>query len=195
MDKQFESLEGLVRESYIAIMWTHKVHEKQADIYLFQFRIMEWIKIVVSALTSCGIISIVFTDQLWIKVVSAIISFSLVVINTAFKSFSTQELYMIHKNAANTLLIIRDKYRHLLLEIRTEAKPFADLDFEYIDLESEKHQAYNKSPITDKRAFKAARKALNVANDNTYTDEEIDRYLPNELRSDYKQKTKHTTQN
>ncbi|MCI7444841.1 MAG: hypothetical protein MSA78_00680 [Solobacterium sp.] len=67
-------LEDVVRESYCGVVWSHKIQEKQSDIYFERFKKMETINILLASLTSAGIIAIIFTDPLWLKLVSAILS-------------------------------------------------------------------------------------------------------------------------
>lgn len=178
MSDKLNILEDTVRVSYAGVVWSHKIQEKQADICNQKYKRLETIRIVASSITSVGIIALIFVDELWVKLVSALVSFVTVMISALFKSFSTQELCTIHKKAAHTLLIVRDKYQHLLMEIRIGEKNYYELNNEYIELEKEKHKAYSDSPSTSDRAVELASQALKVKGDNKYTDEEINNFLP-----------------
>ncbi len=178
MSKDINILEDTVRASYAGVVWSHKIQEKQADICKQKYERLEIMRIITSSITSAGIISLIFVDELWIKLASAIISFVTVVISALFKSFNTQELRNIHKKAAYTLLIIRDKYQHLLMEIRIAEKSYDELNKVYVELENEKHEAYSDSPTTSDKAVELASQALKVKGDNRYTDNEINGFLP-----------------
>ena len=65
-----------MRDSYASVVWSHKIQEKQADIYAEKFKKMENVNIVAASLTSVGIVALIFTDPLWVKLVSALISFA-----------------------------------------------------------------------------------------------------------------------
>ena len=64
-------VEETVRSAFAGVSWTHKIHEKQADIYYSQFKIMEIAKIISSVLASIGILSLIISDPLWLKIISA----------------------------------------------------------------------------------------------------------------------------
>ena len=71
---EYQVLLDVVRLNYASVVWTHKIQEKQSDIYFERFKKMETINILLASLTSAGIIAIIFTDPLWLKLVSAILS-------------------------------------------------------------------------------------------------------------------------
>ena len=87
MSNHYNILEDAVRDMLVRAVWTHKIQEKQADIYQKQYKMMETSSILCASLTSVGILSTIFTDQLWIKVLSAILSFVTVFVAAYFKSF------------------------------------------------------------------------------------------------------------
>ena len=76
----YRVLEDVVRDSYGGVVWSHKIQEKQSDIYAEKFKRMETINIGAASLTSAGIIAIIFSDPLWLKLISAVISFASVYI-------------------------------------------------------------------------------------------------------------------
>ena len=45
----------------------------------------------------------------------------------------------------------------------------------------QRHVLYQSAPNTTDKAVKLARKALNVSKDNTFTEDEINAFLPDEL--------------
>ena len=182
MSNDLDILEDTARTSFAGVVWSHKIQEKQADICCQKFKRLETIRIIASALTSGGIIGLVFVDGLWLKLTSSLISLIVVVISAFFKSFSIQELCTVHKKAAHTLLALRDKYQHLIMEIRIGTRSFDELNHDYSELEKEKHQAYSDSPNTSDKAVELASKALKINGDNTYTGDEINSFLPKSLR-------------
>lgn len=110
--------EDTVRSAFAGVSWTHKIHEKQADIYYAQFKVMETAKITISVLASIGIVSLIISDPLWLKIISALISGGSAFISTYYQSFKTYEQIENHKNTARELLALRDRYIHLLLKIK-----------------------------------------------------------------------------
>lgn len=182
MIDNYDVLEDVVRTSYASVVWSHKIQEKQADIYAKTFKTMETINIITASLTSVGIVAIIFTDPLWLKLVSAIVSFATICITAYYKSFDLQNLIASHKVTAGKLISVRDKYRVLLTEINLQSDSVKNLLSKYNELVKETDNIYLEAPTTTDEAVKKASKALKVKKDNTFTDEEIDSFLPQGLR-------------
>lgn len=188
MVDSYKFLEDIVRDSYGSVVWSHKIQEKQSDIYTEKFKIMETVNIAATSLTSVGIIAMIFTDPLWIKLISAIISFATVYITAYFKSFDLQKLIVAHKTTANKLITVRDQYKILLTQIRLQSDSIENLLFKYNELVKEADSIYLDAPNTTDKAVDRARKALKIKKDNTFSTEEIDLFLPSSLRRDINEK-------
>ena len=158
MINNYEVLEDVVRDSYSGVVWSHKIQEKQSDIYAEKFKKMETINIGAASLTSVGIITMVFTDPLWLKLVSALVSFASVYITAYFKSFDLQKLIRLQNVSVENLL---KRYNELVKETDT---------------------IYLEAPSTTDEAVDRASEALKIKKDNTFSDEEIDSFLPISLR-------------
>lgn len=182
MQRDFEKLEDSVRNTFGSVVWSHKIQEKQADIYSEQFRFMEIAKITAASITSVGIVSLIFTDQLWIKIISALVSFISVFISTFFKSFDLQTMVSSHKSAAHKLLTVRDELKLLLLQIHLQQVTVTELTDQYSMLVKKLNEIYADAPRTTDKAVNLARLALNITQDNTFSDEEINVNLPESLR-------------
>lgn len=61
MIENYKMLEDVVRDSYASVVWSHKIQEKQADIYAEKFKKMETVNIGAASLTSVGIVALIFT--------------------------------------------------------------------------------------------------------------------------------------
>ncbi len=178
----YDYLESTVRNTYGGVVWSHKIQEKQADIYTNRYRRMETAKIWAASLTSAGIVSLVFTDALWVKLVSALISFVSIFVSAFFKSFDLKTMTTAHKKSAADTLAIRDELITLILQIRMKKESPDVLFSKYEELTSRLHKIYAEAPAATDKAVEKARVALNVQKDNTFSDEEIDSYLPEALR-------------
>lgn len=179
-------LEDVVRDSYASVVWSHKIQEKQADIYAEKFKKMETVNIGAASLTSVGIVALIFTDPLWLKLVSALISFATVYITAYFKSFDLQKFITSHKAAANKLIAVRDQYKILLTEIKLKVDSVENLLARYKELVEKTDAIYLEAPTTTDEAVGKASKALKIKKDNTFTDAEIDSFLPLSLRRENK---------
>lgn len=178
MADQYTILEDAVRDMFARAVWSHKIQEKQADIYQKQYKWMETLSILCASLTSVGILSTIFTNQLWIKIASAVLSFVTVFVAAYFKSFDLQTLLKTHKETANKLLIVRNEITCLLTSIKLKEKSVSEMEESYRILMDKANDIYKDAPTTTEKAVKIAKEALQVKNDNAFPEEEIDTYLP-----------------
>ena len=186
MIENYKMLEDVVRDSYASVVWSHKIQDKQAVIYAEKFKKMETVNIGAASLTSVGIVALIFTDPLWLKLVSALISFATVYITAYFKSFDLQKFITSHKAAANKLIAVRDQYKVLLTEIKLKVDSVENLLARYKELVEKTDAIYLEAPTTTDEAVDKASKALKIKKDNTFTDAEIDSFLPLSLRRENK---------
>lgn len=186
MIDNYKTLEDVVRDSYASVVWSHKIQEKQSDIYAEKYKTMEIINIGTASLTSVGIVTMIFSDPLWLKFISALISFATVYITAYFKSFNLQKFITSHKTTANKLIAVRDQYKVLLTEIKLQNDSVENLLIRYKELVEKTDTIYLEAPSTTEKAVNKASEALKINKDNTFTDDEIDSFLPASLRRENK---------
>lgn len=173
----------IIGHSYMGVVWTHKVQEKQADIYSHTKMILKIIKILASSLTAAGLLSIVFSsDRMWLKVFTAILSFVSLAMDSLSKDIGYDSLIFSHQKAAVSLLELRDEYQLLILRGKSGTIDVETIEKEYQCLESKKHEIYKTAPRTTARAVKMAGVALHVQRDNEYSLEDINKFLPDHLK-------------
>ena len=177
-----KTLLSSIRKTYASVVWSHKIQEKQAEIYEAKYAWLEKLNIAAASLTSAGIIALIFTDQLWIKIGSALLSFITLFVTAIFKSFELPQIGKRNKETANKLISVRDELELLILKLKTEAASNSDILAKYEELVKKADEIYLAAPNTTPKAVERARQALKIQNDNTYTDDEIDSLLPMELR-------------
>lgn len=182
MEKDYKDLEDIVRTRYGSVAWTHKIHEKQAEIYDKEYGILAVINIIAASVTSAGIVSLIFTDNTLLKIVSALVSFVTICINSLLKVFNLQDMVKTSKTAATKLVALRDDLQTLLLKIHQGKKPIDELTAEFDELQERIHIVYQEVPTTTNKALKKAEIALKVTKDNNFSDNEIDMMLPEALR-------------
>jgi hypothetical protein len=177
-------LEGQLRECFGRVVYSHKTHEKCVEILLDRFsRIKIW-QIILSALTTGGFIAAFFGAGKTGASIGALISILLLTLNLYTKNFDLGEIAQKHKQAANDTWLIREKYLSLLTDLRMGIKPLNALQEERDKLLDELHAVYEGSPSTTYKAYKKAQAALKVNEDLTFSDEEINAFLPKELKRD-----------
>ena len=175
-------LEGQLRECYGRVVYSHKTHEKCADILLCSLsRIRIW-QIVLSAITTAGFIGAVFGAGKIGAVLGLIVSTVLLALNSYTKNYDLGELAQKHKQAANDLWIIRESYLSLLVDIAMKERPLEGLQKQRDELIKQLHAVYSGAPSTTYKAYKRAQQALQKLEDMTFSDAEIDAFLPKELK-------------
>lgn len=178
----YQIIDDCVRNTFNRVVWSHKIQEKQADIYQWRHTIFTTVSIVSSSLTSVGVVSLIFADQLWVKLLSAGLSFVTVFVSTYFKSFDLNTMIKTHKTTAVQLLSARDRLTCLLMKIKLKTVPAEELVGIYENLLEQIDNIYKEAPNTSEKAVRLARKALKITGDNTFTDNEADSYLPTALK-------------
>jgi hypothetical protein len=175
-------LDGQLRESYGRVVYSHKTHEKCADLLLSRLSNIKLAQIILSAITTAGFIAAVFGAGRIAAILGIIVSTGLLALNSYTKDYDLGELAQKHKQAANELWAIREKYLSLLVDVAMKEKPLEALQQQRDELIEELHKIYSGAPSTTSQAYKKAQDALKIHEDMTFTDKEIDAFLPKELR-------------
>lgn len=177
-----EILESQIRECFGRVVWTHKTQEKCADIVFLYNSCFRWAQIILSAITTTGILASFFTDKNWVSVISAFISFVLVCINVYLKHYDLGKIAQRHADAAIEIWDVRESYLSLLIDLRLPNVDIADIQKRRDELQKRLKRVYQCSPRTNSKAYMAASKALKESEEMTFSDEEIDKLLPERLR-------------
>ncbi|HCP2611040.1 TPA: SLATT domain-containing protein [Escherichia coli] len=191
MDQHFQTkdtpesrrvLEGQIRECYGRVVYSHKTHEKCSDILLSRLSSIKFWQIILSALTTGGFLATFFGAGEVGTGVGIVVSTLLLILNAYTKDYDLGELAQKHKQAANEIWLIREKYLSLLTDLAMGEKPIEQLQSERDSLLESLHSVYSGSPSTTFEAYKKAQDALKNKEDLTFSEEEIDAFLPKELK-------------
>src|SRR5438094_6410151 len=123
-------LEGQLRESYARVVYSHKTHEKCADILLARQSTIKLWQIILSALTTGGFISTFFGSGNVGAAIGVVLSTALLVLNAYTKDYDLGELAQKHRQAANDIWLIRERYLSLLTDIASGSKTIESLQQE-----------------------------------------------------------------
>jgi SMODS and SLOG-associating 2TM effector domain family 4 len=175
-------LEGQLRECYGRIVYSHKTHEKCADILIKRLARIKFWQIVLSALTTAGFLGAIFGVGRVASIVGVCLSTTLLAINSYTKNYDLGELAQKHRRTASDLWLIREKYLSLLVDLRMREKPLEFLQAKRDELVEALHDIYAAAPSTTNGAYKKAQIALKRSEDMTFSDDEIDAFLPKELK-------------
>jgi hypothetical protein len=186
MNNDIKILESQIRECFGRVIYSHKTHEKCSDIYLYRLALIKNSQIILAALTTGTLLSDIFSLfglGIWAKILSIIFSITLLVLNTYNKNFNLGELAQKHKDTAIKLWEVRERYLSLITDIKAGLMSAATIQTKRDVLQTELQTIYSASPATFNKAYKEAQKALQISEDFTFIDGEIDKFLPHSLRS------------
>lgn len=177
-----EIIEAQIRECFGRVVWSHKTQEKCADILLTRQNIIKIWQIILSAITTTGILAAVFGKNELIGIISAVISTILLALNTFTKNYDLGGAAQKHAASASHLWNVREKYLSLLTDIRSSSITIEEIRKRRDDLQEQLYSVYKGSPRTISKAYNEACVALKKNEELTLSDEEIDAFLPTQLR-------------
>jgi len=181
-------LESQIRECFGRVVWTHKTHEKCSDIYSEQLKKLKVVEIILSALTTTSLLTSVLGEQKIGTIIGAILSTIILGITIYTKDYDLGQISKSHADTANELWNTRELYISLLADIKAGSLTVAQIKQKRNELQESLHVIYKKAPRTNYKAYMLASKALsqngqiNQGEEMTFSDNEIDRFLPNDIR-------------
>lgn len=182
MTEQEKMIESQIREIYGRVVYTHKTHEKCADILKERSDFIKFAEIFLSAATTTSILVVVFGDGKTFQFLAALFSTILLGLTLYSKDFNLLAIAEKHKHAALNILEIREKLLSLLVDIRIGNKEISQLQQIREELNEQLVNTYRGAPKTINKAYQIASKSLKENEEFTFSDEEIDKFLPECLR-------------
>lgn len=181
-NSQVEILEAQIRECFGRVVWSHKTQDKCADLISNQHNIVKIIQIILSALTTTGVLVTAFGENQTVGIITASISAILFGINSYVKGHDLGRIAQKHSDAASDLWDVREKYLSLITDMKAGTIQTVEIIAKRDGLQEKLSGIYKGSPRTISKAYKEATKALKVNEELTFSDEEINLFLPKELR-------------
>lgn len=175
-------LEGQLRECYGIAVYSHKTHEKCAYILHTRLSRIKIAQISLSAVTTGSFLSTILGAGKEAAVIGVIISTFLLILNAYTKNYDLGELAQKHKQAANDIWLIREQYLSLLTDLAAGSKVTNVVQAERDRLIIALHGVYAGSPNTTYAAYRSAQDSLKNNEEMTFSDEEINTFLPKQLR-------------
>lgn len=172
-----------LKESYGRLLYSYTTHNKESQIIEKQIKLYNWCEIILSAVTTTGLISALFTSensQNISIITSLILSTILLVIRLINPNDILKKKMESHKNAANSMWIIKEQYLSLLTDL-----PYLDINCiieKRDELVKKVDLIYCGVPQTSNKAYAQAQKALKENEEQFFTKEEQNKMLPEHLR-------------
>jgi hypothetical protein len=143
---------------------------------------MKFAEIFLSAATTTSILVVVFGSGKVFELIAAFCSTILLGLTLYSKDFNLLAIAEKHKQTALNILEIREKLLSLLVDIRIGNIEIEQLQQRRDELNEQLLNTYRGAPKTINKAYAIASKALKENEEFTFTNAEIDRFLPESLR-------------
>jgi hypothetical protein len=177
------ALESQIRECFGRCAYTHKTHEKMAERHASTLYWMKWVQIILSALTSGGAIAVLFDkDSKFFAYATAFISVTLLIVNSYVKDLNPGQNAQKHRDTASDIWNVREAYLSLLADIKDASTPLQEFRERRDELQRQLFKIYHAAPHTTGKAYSAAQDALKSQEELTFSDAEIDAFLPGPLK-------------
>ncbi|MEV8367967.1 SLATT domain-containing protein [Microbacterium sp. NPDC064584] len=185
-DAERDLLLAQVREVYGRACYTHKTHEKQADIssalYRQQRQIRVWLTAASSGVFLASLFGVVLDAQ-WAALATSFVAVLLSASTLAGKDFKHGEETQQHRDTAAALWSIRESYLSLIVDLTGGAIDLGAARETRDRLQESAADILREAPRTTPKAYRLAQQGLQLNEDLTFTEQEIDYLLPAKLRT------------
>ncbi len=172
----------VVRESFGRVAWTHKTHEKSVEMEDKKIRSTRWWNIGLTGLTFLSFIaSVIFPDQKCLLYVSALLLAATLCYTVYLLSFNPEKIAESHRYVAKELWLIREKYVNLIADIMNEKIDTTEIMRRRDQLVKDLAMLYKFAPQTSSEAYNKASAALKDNEELTFSNKEINNFLPKDL--------------
>ena len=186
MEKQISILYQQIAGRWDKVVWTHKIHEEQADIDMTYSRRYSIAKQILSSLNSAGIITILsglISNDLWVQIITAITTISTAFVIWKCESCKFESKAQDNKQYAAKCHHLRNLYESLMTDIQADVINTIDIVKRREELELAENSLYMQiAPHTTSKAVKRASIALNKRKESTTTCEELETHMPDFLK-------------
>lgn len=175
-------LDAQLREAFGRVVYTHKVHEKDADILQMRLSRIKLGQIILPAISTGGFVTVLLGTEWWGSLVGGVFSAALLALNLYTRNYDLEQKAQQHRDAAINLWAIREKYLSAITDLAMGCESLSDLRLKRDALVEELKEIYVNSPSTTEAGYEKARKALNLQEEMTFSAAELDAFLPLDLR-------------
>ena len=171
-----------LKEAYGRLVYTHKTYEKAADMEDYKQRIVLWTNLFLIILSALGIVITGYIANPLVSFASPLITVFTFGFVTYQLTFRPDERARSYRVTARDLRDLRDRYINLLIDIKCKRLS----DNQIVDRRDHLGEAlaiiYKYALPTNAKAYKKAQKALQIDEEFSFSDNEVDVFLPKNLR-------------
>ena len=170
-----------LKEQYGKVVYTYTTHIKEARIRAHWNSAFLWADIILSAITTGGIIGLIITNSRMCEIASCVASVILLVISLYTKEAKLAERSVSHKEFASKIWLIRERYLALMTD--ASALEYEEIAKRRDCLQEELATLYQHEPLTSNKSYKQAQQALKRDEEQFFSTEELNKLLPEHLRT------------
>lgn len=185
-DAESDLLLAQIREIYGRTCYTHKTHEKQADISSALYRRQRQIRVGLTAASSGVFLTSLFgvvLDAQWAALATSFVAVLLSASTLSGKDFKHGEQTQQHRDTATALWSIRESYLSLIVDLMAGAIDVGTARLARDRLQQSAADILREAPRTTPKAYRLAQQGLQLNEDLTFSEQEIDYLLPAKLRT------------
>lgn len=176
----YKGLKFQIEEAYGRVLYTYTTHLKDANLLIIKSKKLKCFQIILSAITTGGLLTSLFSDSNVATILTTIISCLLLFLNLYFKNFDFEKDISLHIASANDLWLIKEQYISVLTD-------YDNLDYSVLrkkrnDLQEKTSKIYSTSIKTSDRAYSLAQDALKNKEEQYFSTDELNQMLPEHLR-------------
>lgn len=171
-----------LKEAYGRVVYSHKVHEKQAERLVKTDGWLRVLQIVLLAITSGSALSVALGETHAEAIATAVFATISLVIEFAIRSLRLSDAVQANRQTAQQLWLLRERLGNLLCDIYDNHVDPSRACQVRDNLTAELAATYASAPHTSKASYKAAQRALKVDGEMSFAPPEIDALLPAKLR-------------
>lgn len=177
-------LQSQIQEEYGRVVYTYTCHHKIADRLSGRNSKIKVCQIILSAVSTGGFLGTLITNQQILVWVGGLCSTVLLALNSYLKDKDLAAEKANHLKAANALWKVRADYLSLLtdFDVLSDSEITAKRD----DLIDRCAEIYATMPATDAEGYTAAQQALKSNEEQFFTQDELNKMLPQHLRKEEK---------
>ena len=173
------------REAFGRVAYSHKTHEKQADICLTKHRWQQGVLVALTAISS-GTFLVAVSSQFASTIVTSFITSTVAVLVTwvtlGARTFRFHEEAEAHRDIASRLWDVRESYVSLIADLMSGEITDADARARRDELQEITREVYSSAPRTSPKAYGRAQEGLQNNEELTFSSRELDLLLPEALR-------------
>jgi hypothetical protein len=187
---QRSGLFSALRNMYGQVLYSHKIQEKAAEIALGFSTWLRILQIIATVLTAGSAISTAFASSKCpteialdcvshgaITITAILASIALALELTGLR-FSPEKSVEAHRRAAERLWSVRERLLRLVTDLNDGATSEQNARTERDSFMLELDAIYRDAPRTSALAYRKAQRSLKVANEATFSEDELNKLIP-----------------